>query len=535
MRILLSLSLLLAALTACSGTDRTEGLPLPAEAQKIMAKSIYEGATFAYRVEDADTGEVLYERNASELIRIASVRKLFSVGLAMEHLGADFRFRTPVYQQGTVTSGRLDGNLVLVAVGDLTMGGRRGTNESIAVTSIDHNTANQVGNGVALPQDPLVGYKELAQQVAASGITRVTGDVIVDDRLYRPFEFRGEFLANPVFVNDNVIDVEMSPTQVGQPAQVVASPVSAAFSVVSALQTVPGGGRPDVELEGGECFGTVGCQGFLSGNLPVNGTPLYTEAYPQLLTFRVTDPSSFARTVFIEALRGAGVAVTAPTVTKNRSDLLPARGSYSADARVAELVSSPFPKYASYIFATSYNLGAETALMLYGLTRGVDTHEEAQSAEAAELQASYDISPSQYAFPEGSGGGETLATPVAVNSLLRKMAKQGIASTFRDSLLKVGTPGPLTQIPGISNDPTLAGAIGKISAKSGTTVGLADDGGNGFQLRTRASSGYIDSRSGRRLVFTLAVSDVGPVEEIPALVEVFEDIDVISAILWKVL
>lgn len=87
----------------------------------------------------------------------------------------------------------------------------------------------------------------------------------------------------------------------------------------------------------------------------------------------------------------------------------------------------------------------------------------------------------------------------------------------------------------ISNDPTLVGAIGNISAKSGTTVGLADGDGNGFQLRTRASSGYIESRSGRRLVFTLAVSNVGPVEEIPALIEVFEDSDVISTILWKLL
>lgn len=536
MRTLVCLSLLTLALTGCGGDGPAQQGSLPAEAEKILAKSLYNGATFAYRVEDADTGEVLFERNADELIRIASVRKLFSVGLALQHLGADYRFRTPVYRRGEVTNGRLDGDLVLVASGDLTMGARRGPGETLAVTYIDHNTADQVGNGVALAQDPLAGYKELAQQVAAAGITQVSGDVVVDDRLYEPFPFRNDgFLANAVFVNDNVIDVELSPTAVGQPARVVVSPVSEAFSVVSNVQTVAGDGRPDVDVAGGGCFGTVGCQGFVSGQLPVSGSPLFTGTYPQLLTFRVTDPSSFARSVFIEALRGAGVTVTAATVAPNRSDRLPAAGSYGADAQVAQLVSSPFREYAKYILATSYNLGAETALMLYGLTRGADTHAQAQAAEASELASGYGIGPTQYAFPDGSGGGETLATPVAINTLLRQMAKQSSGGDFRDSLLQIGAPGPLTQIAGISNDPTLVGAIGSISAKSGTTIGLADGAGGGFQLRTRASAGYITSRSGRRLVFTLAVNEVGPVQEIPALMEVFEDIDVISAILWKVL
>lgn len=534
-RTILCLSLFAAALIGCGGSGRSETAGFPAQAEQIMAKRIYQGASFAYRVEDLDTGEVIYERNATELIRVASVRKMFSVGLAMDHLGADYRFRTPVYRQGAVTNGRLDGNLVMVATGDLTMGGRSAPDGTIAVTYIDHNTANQVGNGVALAQDPLAGYKALAQQVAASGITQVAGDVIVDDRLYEPFPFREELLANPVFVNDNVIDVQMSPTQAGQPARVVATPASEGFRVVSTVQTVAGGGRPDVDLQGGDCFGTAGCQGFVSGTLPIDGSPVFTGTYPQLQTFRVNDPSSFARTVLIEALRDAGVTVATPTVTRNRPDLLPARGSYSDGARVAQLVSLPFPQYARYILATSYNLGAETALMLYGVTQGVRTRDQAQVAEAAELQSVYGINPSQYAFPDGSGGGDTLASPVAVNRLLRQLAKRSVGSTFRESLLKVGSPGPLTEIAGISNDPSLAGAIGNISAKSGTSIGLAPNGSDGFELRTRASSGYIDAKSGRRLVFTIGVRNVGPVAEIPALIEVFEDIEVISAILWKTL
>ena len=59
--------------------------------------------------------------------------------------------------------------------------------------------------------DPLAGYAGLAQQVAGAGIREVHGDVIIDDRLFVPFNFRGEFEVRPIFVNDDVVDVMIEP------------------------------------------------------------------------------------------------------------------------------------------------------------------------------------------------------------------------------------------------------------------------------------------------------------------------------------
>ena len=56
--------------------------------QAILGKEIYRGTTIAFKVEDLDTGEVIYEQNASELVQIASCRKLFSTG----HKGQTLRF-----------------------------------------------------------------------------------------------------------------------------------------------------------------------------------------------------------------------------------------------------------------------------------------------------------------------------------------------------------------------------------------------------------------------------------------------------------
>src|SRR5215213_7017227 len=89
--------------------------PLPDAITAVMAKPRYAG----------DTGDVLYELNADQLAFTGSVRKLFSVGLALDQLGPDHRFTTPVFRRGEVDArGVLRGDLVLVASGDLTLGGR---------------------------------------------------------------------------------------------------------------------------------------------------------------------------------------------------------------------------------------------------------------------------------------------------------------------------------------------------------------------------------------------------------------------------
>src|SRR3712207_3770684 len=55
-----------------------------------------------------------------------SSTKFFSVSAALDDLGFDHRFQTPVYARGEVKDGALSGDLVLVASGDLTMGGQHG-------------------------------------------------------------------------------------------------------------------------------------------------------------------------------------------------------------------------------------------------------------------------------------------------------------------------------------------------------------------------------------------------------------------------
>ena len=104
----------------------------------------------------------------------------------MNEIGPSHTFNTPIYRQGTISErGTLHGNLILVASGDLTKGGRTNPDGAVALTNFDHNEANSLGNAELTRLDPLAGYTELAQQIATRGIHRIAGEVIIDDRLFK--------------------------------------------------------------------------------------------------------------------------------------------------------------------------------------------------------------------------------------------------------------------------------------------------------------------------------------------------------------
>ena len=212
---------------------------LPNAITSVMQKPRYAQSTWSLFVADVAAGETLYELHPDQMALTGSVRKLFSVGLALEQLGADHRFTTSVYRQGTVDSkGGLMGDLVLVAAGDLTLGGRLKADGTIAYTDFDHNDANNLDTAILTPQDPLHGLDDLAQQVRASGIRTVTGDVIVDDRLFDSFRVPNQqLLITPIIVNENMVDVTVVPTEVGQDASVDWRPRTAAFGVTGTVAT----------------------------------------------------------------------------------------------------------------------------------------------------------------------------------------------------------------------------------------------------------------------------------------------------------
>jgi D-alanyl-D-alanine carboxypeptidase len=301
---------------------------VPADIKAVFDKPAYKDAIWGLRIVDLGTGKEVIDLQPRCNFYIGSVRKIFSVGELLDEVGPDHRYNTPVFRHGELKgAGVLHGDLVLVASGDLTMGGRTNPDGSIAVTDFDHNEADSLGNATLTKTNPLAGYIELAKQVARSGVKEVTGDVVIDDRLFQPFNFRGQFDVRPIFVNGDLVDLSIRPTTPGKPASVEWRPMSAALGVENNLVTGAAHSQATLNLKpvAPECIGKPGCTAAIAGQIPIDFVPPLTKKYPLVQAFRITQPSNYARTVFIEALKAAGVTVHALPVAENPVQLLPAR------------------------------------------------------------------------------------------------------------------------------------------------------------------------------------------------------------------
>ncbi|MCC6313013.1 MAG: D-alanyl-D-alanine carboxypeptidase [Thermomicrobiales bacterium] len=500
--------------------------PLPDAIAAVMRKPRYVASTWSILVADMETGEPVYALHPDQMALTGSVRKLFSVGLALDRLGADHRFSTPVHRRGPVNAGgRLIGDLILVAAGDLTLGGRLNDDGSIAFTDFDHNDANNLGTAILTPQDPLRGLDDLARQVWASGIRSVTGEIIVDDRLFDSFRVPNQnLLITPIMVNENMVDVTISPTEPGQDATVDWRPQTGAFTVGGTVTTVAADEPNTVLLSGGglaACVGTPGCFGTVTGGIPIGYEAPLSGSAEMVQTFRIEEPAAFARTAFIEALERAGVTISAPPVANNPIERLPAPDSYTEETRVAQFGSPPYSEYAKLILKVSLNLGANLSLMLFGLTQGQRTITGALAAERTTLIDDFGLAADAFDFPtNGSGSPDSQATPQATVQMLMEMGKTDVAAAYRAGLPTLGVDGSLAHS-GV-NLP----ARGHVFAKTGTT--LADGA-----LKAQNLAGYINARSGRQLAFAVFLNDAGPVQSIADVTEVFEDEAVIANAIYE--
>ena len=503
---------------------------VPSDIRAIFNKADYKNATWGLRVQDGP--KVLVDVNPARPFLIGSVRKIFSVGQLLNAVGAAHTYDTPVYRAGVLKGGVLRGNLILVASGDLTMGGRTNPDGTIAVSNWDHNEADSLGNAVLTKPDPLAGYRRLARAVKAAGINRVSGEVVIDDRLFKPFYFRNEFNVKPIFVNDDMVDVSIVPGgKVGSRSNLTSRPNSAALAIKNQLLTGPPNSPATVAIDPflPTCIGSPNCSSALKGKLPSNFVPPLTGQNVLVRAVRIVQPSNYARTVFIEDLRTAGVRVDAPLVEQNPSRLLPAKGSYRTDTKVAQLTGMRYGQDAKFILKISYNIGADTSLVLFGLTHKVDTMSGALQVERQNLAAHYGIASSQYHFIDGSGGGDSTATDIAVTLMLDELAKAPEHKAFFDALPILGVDGSLGFVKNYERDRTLSGATGNVRAKTGTYVGGSK---SGMLLKGQALAGYITTKSGRHLTFEVVVNNV-PISSIDDITKVFQDEGTIAAMLWR--
>lgn len=503
---------------------------IPDEISAIMKRPRYENAQWSLRVIDLDTGEIIYNLEPNLVLLTGSLRKSFSSGVALDELGPDKRFQTTVHRNGNIDAqGILQGDLILVADGDLTFGGRVTPQDTIEFTDFDHVDANALGGAILTPQDPLTGLNNLAQQITNQGIKEIKGDVIIDARLFDEFIVpNNNRLISPIIINENLIDVTITPTEPGQPAIVDWRPKSTAFKIEANVMTVGANEELDIELSEPDsaCFETEVCVGTVDGVIPVGFKPDLPEVETLVQTFNIQGPSAYARTAFIEVLQRAGIAVNTNLVGLNPDSELPPPNSYSSETLVAEYISPPFSEMTKLVLKVSHNYGANLSLALFGLAKGEKTVEGSLDEERVTLVNKFNVPNDGFNFPtNGSGSPDSEASARAVTTLLASMNETRVLDEYFDSFPLLGQEGSLKFVD------VRSPATGRVRGKTGTSIGF-DPETKEFIVKAKSLGGYIDSSSDRRLIFALFVNNAR-LSDISEVFDVSNDLGEIATQIYQ--
>ncbi len=453
------------------------------ELQRRLAAHVsqprFDAGTFGVKVVSLDSGKTVFEHDAAKLFSPASNCKLYTVALALDQLGGDYRIKTSLYATAKPNRfGTLKGDLIVYGRGDPCINGRLHSNDIFQAL------------------EPLVAA------LTNAGVKRITGDLVGDESFFHgppygsgwdcddlQFYYGAEISA--LSINDNLLTLAAYPgAKIGLPCQLSLSPVTGYLVLSNRTETIAAGGKRDLQ-----CYRPLGENVvFVSGQWPSNDVP-----HHDYLT--VHRPAGLFMALFQEALARHGIKVSGRLRTMNWLDRQARPLDVGKLLELGSVASLPLRELAREINKPSQNLYTDLLLAHLGaLAQATNRWSKKTSEEAGVEQldgflARAGLRPGDVQFEEGSGlSRNNLATPDASVALLKFMSRHPQAAAFRDSLPIAGVDGSLKSR--MHN----TAAAGKVHAKTGT-------------LRWANSlSGYVTTAAGESLAFSIMLNRFLPVE-----------------------
>ena len=483
---------------------------LPQSLLEVMQQSRYQNAQWWVEVKDLNTQETLYQMNADHLLMPASATKLFSTAAALNILGEDYRFKTPIYFIGQQENETLNGSLILVGKGDLELGGRV-THDKLTYGFIDHIYANDLPGATITPENPLNGLIELAKQIKAKGVKKIKGNVLVDNRLFET-EYRRGYTFSPIMINENLLDFQIKPSSPNQKALVEWRPQVTGYSINNQIMTVAESEKTTIQVTANE-ENTVFT---LKGQIAANSAEL-------LRVYPIIKPDLLAKQALIDALKDQGIEVT----LSQPSTELPEINTYQQLSPFVEYVSPPLSEYVKIILKLSHNIGADLIPLLLAHHNHETTSDEGMPLIAKFLIGTVGIGKNEFVFGDGAGGDSNRLLPKAALQLLEYMhhLPSSQFKKYYDALPILGVDGSLKQA--AANIP----AVGKVHAKTGTSISY-DAANQRFYSFSEVLSGYIEAQNGHLLAFVIAVSNT-PMESIDDAFIIQKDVSKVASEIYN--
>jgi serine-type D-Ala-D-Ala carboxypeptidase/endopeptidase (penicillin-binding protein 4) len=405
----------------------------------------------------------------------ASNMKIVTLAAAARVLGWDYRFTTTLETSGQLVGGSLSGDLIVRGGGDPTI-----------------NTRN--GRGVAV-------FAEWVAALKAAGIHRIDGRIAGDDHLFDDdglgmgwaWDYLEAGYAAPVGAlqyNEDVAELTvLSGANIGDPAVVRLSPGSG-FAVTNKAVTGPPDqpesivyrrllDRPVLEV---------------SGTVPLTSPPLPGVPPSRTVTRQVAvlNPTFYFAQSLKEFFYANGIVVSGEAI--DLDDFTQSAAPMEAPIRrvLAKTDSPPLRDIAPVLMKVSQNLYAETLLKAMGAaSSGTGT---AAAGRSAVVKALHDLGIDagvSLVMADGSGLSRyNYVTASLIAQILQRMhSDTGHREPFYASLPIAGKDGT------VSTRMRRTRAEGNAVAKTGSISNV------------RALSGYVRTRDGELLVFSILAND----------------------------
>jgi serine-type D-Ala-D-Ala carboxypeptidase/endopeptidase (penicillin-binding protein 4) len=462
-----------ASTSKASASRSSSDSVLTKEIDRIIAESDSAHARWGVFVESMKDGRVLNSRDGDRLFTPASNMKIFTTAVALDALGANYRWRTSVY-----SARQMDANGVLD--GDLTLYGR-------GAPDFDSKAKG------SLPA--------LVDQLYERGLRRVRGSVIGDESYFRAETYavgwqwndlQWYYGAEPsaLTIDENSVEVTIAPAKKGgSAASVVVNPDDKYVRLTNNTTT---GAR--------DAITSIGIQRGLSNNeLQVWGEfPASGRSFSAFLS--VHDPALHAATIFKRLLTARGIQVEGDARSRDFRVAESDRVDPRTAVELANIESAPLSEIVRETNKESNNLFAELLLRTLGKERGATAPDPnprrnatrgddvAGTAVVKKWLIDHGVAVRDLAIHDGSGLSRLdLITPESAVQLLMAMAKSPSAASFRNSLPIAGRDGTLRG--------RLMPLAGKVSAKTG------------YLTYTHALSGYVITANGEELAFSIICND----------------------------
>lgn len=472
-----SLFLLLVVAPAVAHAQQPQPATTVEELQQRLAAHVrqpkFAAAMWGVKIASLDTGKVLFEENTGKLFSPASNSKLYTVALALDRLGGDYRIKTSLYAAAPPThAGVLKGDLIVYGRGDPTINARLNSNDIFRALA------------------PLV------RAATNAGIRRIEGDLIGDESFFRgpPFgsgwawDDMQYYYGAPISaltINDNRFEITVRPgARTNAPCRLSLLPAFPWLVLSNRTETVAQGGRRSISFYRPLDQNVV----YVSGRMPLDDS-----AHAEDVT--VPNPAGLFGAMFKEALTRHGVKVTGAVRSANWLDRQARPLDFGKLVELGSVESRPLRELAREVQKPSQNLYTDLLLAHLGALRQPSRAAASQTSEDAGIReldvflGEIGITRGSVFFEEGSGlSRNNVATPGATLTLLQYMARHREAEAYVNALPVAGVDGTLRSR--LKN----TAAAGNVKAKTGT-------------LRWANSlSGYVTSAAGERLAFCVMLN-----------------------------